>query len=94
MIMQTRQCALAKAENSFLGCKPFRSRYFNPLPVTAFASLCILLLAFITLNQTQFNQADLIDLADIEILMTEDNLEFYEDLGFYEWLLLEQTHSS
>lgn len=96
-LKHARQTALDKAENSSVGFESVFLRYFKPLPISAFATACLLVVVFFSIKQSQIIPPDFSDglneLADIEIFLTDDNLEFYEDLEFYEWLLLDETHS-
>jgi len=88
-LKQARITALDKAESSF----SFLS-ILKPLPTSVFATLSLAVVALVLINQPTVEQPAIDDIADIELLITEDNLEFYEDLEFYQWLLLEEQRSS
>ena len=72
--------------------------FIKPVPVSALVASCLLVVVFLnvkTNDTSPYNtNAGINELADIEILLTEDNLEFYEDLEFYEWLLQQEPRSS
>lgn len=97
-LKHARMAALDKAENRDSGFMRLFSSAFKPLPMSAFAGTSLLVLVFLGFNQTQMLHNELHDsineLAELEILMSDDNLELYEDLEFYEWLVFEEMHSS
>lgn len=62
-------------------------------PVTVFAMSIVLTVSIIMWPQ----QPDVNDLSsatdDLELLVAEDNLQFYDELEFYQWLLLDETEA-
>lgn len=72
--------------------------FLKPAPMSALITVCLLVVVLLNIrsNDTQPHNltAGIHEIADIEILLSEDNLEFYEDLEFYEWLLQQESHSS
>jgi len=73
-----------------------QARNINVLyPAAAFvtASVLVFMLIFFDTSQTE-STADFLlsDLApeDIEILVTDDDLEFYEEIDFYQWLSMNE----
>lgn len=92
-LAQLRQSALDKAEprSSFL--HRLSMPVWNYKALSAFAGVTAVALVLLLLNQPQIQQSDINGLAELELLMSEDNLEFYEDLEFYQWLLLEDQQS-
>ena len=69
--------------------------YFQSNTIRALsAAVAVTLAVFATLNLNYEQHLEINDVADIEILVTEDTLEFYEELEFYQWLLSEDEHST
>lgn len=97
-LSMARLSALDKAQKSSSGLSHFITLLLKPVPLSAFASITLVVIVFMGLNNTQTQLPEdingLNELSDIDVLMTEDNLEFYEDLEFYEWLVNEESHSS
>jgi hypothetical protein len=62
-------------------------------PVTVFAMSMILTVSLIMWPQ----QSDVNDLSsvtdDLDLLVAEDNLQFYDELEFYQWLLVDETEA-
>lgn len=89
-ISNIRSLALDKAESN--------GRVIQlKLPLQVLGAFTFVALAFIGLSvymQTSLEQQEMLELTDFEILTTDDNLDLYEDLDFYQWLLLEEMHSS
>ncbi|MFC1581058.1 hypothetical protein ACFL4N_09165 [Thermodesulfobacteriota bacterium] len=87
-----RKEALATAKSSgpgsWLGLGPvFR------FPAAGIATACLILIATFLYLANPFGIGIHNGFEDSEILVTTDNLEFYDDLDFYNWLTEEVSHS-
>ncbi len=91
-LAQLRQSALDKAEQRSSFLHKLLLPAWNHKAVTAFASIAALATVLLLFNQPAMNNNES-NIAEFELLMSEENLEFYEDLEFYQWLLLEEQQS-
>lgn len=81
-----RHAALAELE------RPGR-RYLQWAPAAGVAAAAVLAVVIWTGNVTTDDVVETSVAADIEILLTEDELEMIEDLEFYSWIDLDDTDS-
>ena len=89
-LLNIRSQALDKAETEghiFQQWQPLKT-------LGAFSFMALFIIGLSVYLQSSPEQYEKLELTDFEILTTEDNLDFYEDLDFYQWLLLEEMHSS
>lgn len=89
-LSNVRRQALDKADsNGYLNHQwmPFKA-------LGAFSVTALVIVALSIYMQASHEHHEMLELSDFEILTTEDNLDFYEDLDFYQWLLLEEMHST
>lgn len=64
-----------------------KKREWRKLLLTAAAAVVVLVLFFSTSGPLKHSRIPKADNVTMELLLTEDDLDFYtEDLGFYEWL--------
>jgi len=94
-LTQARIAALDKAErNTFFSL----GSLIMPAPAFVVASLLVLTVTLINITTTDLPiNESFVDVdvdVDIEMLTNTDNLDLYEDLEFYEWLLHEEQSSS
>ena len=80
---QARQQAISQLD------KPKRARRFNWAPVTGLAAAMVLTSVFMFRSQEIINTVDN-GVDEMEIIASNNNLELYEELDFYLWLLEEQ----
>ncbi len=70
--------------------QPAQTRWWGvPAPALAFATL--LLVSAAVFFTTGKDHAPLSTIEDLELLASNPNLEFYEDLDFYDWLAEEDS---
>ena len=76
---------LAQARNVALDRKRHRARFLLPFGVVSAGLAAAGVIAVLLLQPGPALQAP--DLADISLLGSDEPLEFYEDMDFYQWLL-------
>ena len=82
-----RKAAIAQAENKTINTW----NWLQPIPVMAMAS--IVLVVSVTLQMTMTSSVlPAPALADIPLLTASDDIEFYNDLEFYQWLDAEKLN--
>ncbi len=69
--------------------KGFDIREWFTVPVAGWATACLLVLGLVFYMQP--SNGTLPPLEDIDLLVAEDNLEFYDGLEFYAWLAEENN---
>ena len=80
---------LNQARHAALARRPARQHWFLP---AGLASACVLLLAVLTWHTYRPGASDdavfpkAATSGDIELVSSDDSLEFYQDLEFYAWL--------
>lgn len=84
-LMRARHKALDVGER-----KGFDIRQWFTLPVAGWATACILVLGLTVFVQSNGTPPPL---EDIDLLVAEDNLEFYDGLEFYAWLAEENEET-
>ena len=80
---QSRQLALAELRQGGI-------RWLNWAPAAGVAAAAVLAVVLWTGNQPLDELAAPSQVADIEILLTEDSFEMLEDLEFYSWIDLDE----
>lgn len=60
-------------------------------PVTAFALSALLLLAIVFWPQQPGIDNFTTSIEDLDLLVADDSLQLYEELEFYQWLLVSET---
>ena len=63
-------------------------------PVTAFAFSLLLVLAVVLWPQQQGLNEFTSTVEDLDLLVADDSLQLYEELEFYQWLLVDETAAS
>ncbi len=96
-LQQARRAALASRQrrsfSQWLSDSLCLSCITMPLKVSA-VSLAVVLATLLVVLQPAIQQEESLPImADVELLLDDDNLELYENLEFYEWLLYEETYS-
>ena len=71
--------------------KSFDIRQWFTLPILGWATACMLVLGLTFLIKPD---GALPPLEDIDLLVAEDNLEFYDSLEFYAWLAEENSDAA
>lgn len=87
------QAKLTRARHKALDAgerKGFDIRQWFTVPVAGWATACILVLGLTFFVKTNGTPPPL---EDIDLLVAEDNLEFYDGLEFYAWLAEENEGS-
>ncbi len=86
-LRQARHAALETAT------KP-RPPFWQPAGAFALASILVLSIFLWPDRDTRQVAPEAAALADLELITTNDSLQLYEDLDFYQWLLESDTHAS
>lgn len=77
-IRQIRAMAVDKAEGRTV-------KNGSGLFIGGLATACLMVLAIVVLMKSP-TSIETVPVDDLELISSSDNLEFYEDLEFYEWL--------
>ncbi len=89
-LLSIRIKALDKVDSSSWNLQLFSRKSL----ATAFSVVALTVIGLSAYLQSSYDKNEWYEVTELEILTTEDNLEFYEDLEFYQWLLHEEMRSS